>query len=140
MYPSNKVAVVLGGNVTFNCVYSTSNSESMYTLRWLVNGSSFEGFSLTNVVSKYFSIGGGTGLLSFFDLPLEYNNTVIQCMVTLNSGHDYTSGESMLLLQGLAIITVCYVQAVLYNILGHVTIKHQPSCQSDISTHRCLLL
>lgn len=102
MDPSDRAVVVPGGNVTYTCVYSTPNSEeSILSIQWLVNRSLLEGFNLTNVVSEFIPFFGGIGILFFFDLPLEYNDTCIQCMATLSTGYDITSGETNMLLQGM---------------------------------------
>lgn len=100
MHPADRVVVVLRSNVTFTCFYLRQNSGgSTLSIQWLVNSSSFEDFNLTNVVSE-FKPNAGIGVLNLFDLSLEYNNTCIQCVVTLSSGHDSASRETMLLLQG----------------------------------------
>lgn len=100
VHPSDRVVVaVLGGNITFTCVSWTPNI--ILNIQWLVNESSVEDFNLINVVSEFTQKFGGIGKLVFFDLPLEYNNTCIQCMATLSSGYDSTSMETILLLQGM---------------------------------------
>lgn len=99
LHPSDRLVVVPGGNVTFTCV----SQESILSIQWLVNSSSFEDFNLTNVMSEFTLDAGGIGALNFFNLIQEYNNTSIQCIATLSSGQDSSSRETILLLQGIII-------------------------------------
>ncbi len=42
----------------------------------------------------------GIGHLTFRNIPLEYNDTTIQCIVTLTSGEILQSNNATLLVQG----------------------------------------
>ena len=87
-----------GGRVTFIC---RPLSEGTIThLQWLMNGSSLEDLNLNNVTARFTeSIGG---ILTFRNVPMEYNSTRIVCAaaITVHSTSRNVTRDSLLLVQG----------------------------------------
>jgi hypothetical protein len=68
-------------------------------IEWQINGTSLNNLQLSNVVQGFEPISG-VGTLRFSNVPVEYNNTVVQCTVNTSSQGQMASGNSMLLIQG----------------------------------------
>ncbi len=85
-----------GGSARFRC----TSTLDIANIQWLLNGISLESLNLRNVTQS--SLQDDLGMLvgstlRFADIPVEYNNTIIQCVTT---GLFEASEESVLLLQG----------------------------------------
>lgn len=88
------------GIAVFNCFSSLQLiSCSEYRLVWLVNGTVLEDTNLTNINATTLTTCG-VGYLRFSNIPLEYNMTNVECRADLNSGRNFTSKVTVLLLQG----------------------------------------
>ncbi len=87
---------ILGDNPVFNC---GSPSVTITSVQWLINGTRLEDLSLTNVVTE-FSQQTRQGALVFNNVPVEYNNTNIQCRANLSNGETVDSNNVTLLVQG----------------------------------------
>ncbi len=72
-------------------------------IQWLVNGTRLEDLNQRDGIEDNVTFGIGT--LTFRDIPLEYNDTTIQCVVTLTSGEIIRSNNATLLVQGKEKIT-----------------------------------
>ena len=86
-----------GGNGRFIC-YSFS-VDSIVSVQWLMNGSA----TLTNEAiasgNVFVLFDDGVGVLDVINVPLDFNETSIQCN-GLTSGTNFTTQPAMLLLQG----------------------------------------
>ena len=70
------------------------------SLQWLVNGSLVENVNLTNVRTEF---GNISGVLRFYDIPVEYNMSSIGCMIIAEGNSEpLLSHQSSLILQGSA--------------------------------------
>ena len=90
------VVAIPGGSATFSCFASPVISEVVTSAQWLLNGTLLEDSDIDNVQTM-----SGTIQLRFSPVSLEYNTTRIRCRGTLTSGSIITSGENMLLIQGI---------------------------------------
>ncbi len=90
---SNGNVFIPGGNPTYICA---SPSGTITSVQWLIKGTQLENLSLTNVETE-FSQQTSQGILVFFNVSVEYNNTNIQCRATLDNGETV---DSTLLVQG----------------------------------------
>ena len=98
--PRDVVVSYPGGSATFDCI---SFSTETVDVHFLVNGSLFDSLTLKNVTQEVLLNNMGqaqAGILRFEDLPVEYNNTRIQCRAELSIGSFVTSVVYTLLLQG----------------------------------------
>ncbi len=85
----------VGGSVSLNCL--SLSGDRITNVQWLLNGSPIE--EGPNVEIVLFATVGL--VLRFRNLPVEYNETAIQCRADLDSGITQTSeGTLLLLLQG----------------------------------------
>ena len=83
----------LGVRVTYICTDITLNVVGM---QWLINGTQLENLHLSNINTR-FSIG--IGRLEISRIPLEYNNTTIQCIGNFENRNE-SSNILTLLVQG----------------------------------------
>ncbi len=86
--------VIPGGMSTFVC--QSINSGDIQQFQWLVNGTQLESTEGIRATVQSNIIG----ILSFNNIPVEYNGTTIQCIVTLTSGETISSNNAALLVQG----------------------------------------
>ena len=89
-----------GGPATFQCV---STSTKTVDIKFIVNGSLFGSLTLENVTQRLLRGDMGlarAGTLRFVDLPVEYNNTDLQCRAEFSMGPPEISTLVVLLLQG----------------------------------------
>ena len=87
-----------GGNGRFFCHSITV--DSIVSVQWLMNGSATltnEAIALGNAVVLF---DDGVGVLDVINVPLDFNETRIQCNGLLTSGTNFTTEPAMLLLQG----------------------------------------
>ena len=78
---------------TFIC--QSINSGDMKQFQWLVNGTQLEHSDEISTTAE-----GDIGILTFSNIPVDYNDTTIQCIVTLTSGDTISSNNATLLVQG----------------------------------------
>ncbi len=95
---SNGNVFIPGEIPIFNCATS-SRTITITSVEWLINGTQLEDLSLTNVETEFSQLFR-QGLLGFNNISVEYNNTNIQCRVTLSNGETVDSNNSTLLVQG----------------------------------------
>ena len=74
------------------------NSGALQQFQWLVNGTRLEDLNQTDGIEA--DLIHDIGALAFTDIPVEYNDTIIQCIVTFTSGQISTSNNATLLVQG----------------------------------------
>ncbi len=67
-------------------------------MQWLVNGTLLEDLNQRDGIEDQVTFG--TENLNFRNIPVEYNDTTIQCIVTLTSGDILPSNNATLLVQG----------------------------------------
>ena len=91
--PSEVVAGI-GGIAIFTC---RSKSSALTDVEWLINGTSLQEL---NDVRQVFEPISEVGIIRFDNLPVEYNNTVLQCIPIASSGSQMASRNSTLLVQG----------------------------------------
>ena len=90
------------------------------SIQWLMNGSATltnEAIASGNAVVVF---DDGTGVLDVVNVPLEFNETGIQCQGLLASGTDFTTELAMLLLQGkfsCSLLQVLQAQTIVCNYL-----------------------
>ena len=86
------------GRVTFIC--QALPEGTITHLQWLMNGSSLEDLNLDNVTARFTECIGG--ILTFRNVPMEYNSTRITCAatITVNSTSRNVTRDSLLLVQG----------------------------------------
>ncbi len=97
MRSSNGNVFIPGNNPTYHC---GSQSVTITSVVWLINGTQLEDLSLTNVETD-FSEHTRQGLLRFNNLSVEYNHTNIQCRATLSNGETVDSNNNVtFLVQG----------------------------------------
>ena len=87
-----------GGNASFGCFNPSVNS--IVSVQWLMNDSATltnEAIASGNAVVNF---DNGAGRLDVINVPLEFNETSIQCNGVLTSGTNFTTEPAMLLLQG----------------------------------------
>ena len=96
----------LGGGATFRC-FSIDHAD-FSSVQWLVNDTELENFNITGV-KESFRTGSYYGILEFSEIPLQYNETSVQCRATLSSGNNIpeSSEPSQLLLQGTGFTCAC---------------------------------
>ncbi len=83
-----------GGKIVFTCRVTGTVQQ----FQWLVNGTRLEDFDQRDGIEDGGTFGIGT--LTFNNTPVEYNDTTIQCIVTLTSGEIIPSNNATLLVQG----------------------------------------
>jgi hypothetical protein len=87
---------VPGGEAIFDC----SHSQTITGAQWLLNNTALQDLNLRNVVAEFSDIAQ-VGVLTFTDLPLEYNTTRISCTAITSSGMMISSSSDVpLLIQG----------------------------------------
>ena len=89
-----------GRNITFTCLLVTASHDSFRSIQWLLNGSELSTLGVDNPFDNFEALGSGVGTLTFIRVPLEYNDTTIQCRGQLALGRNPTSNGVTLLLQG----------------------------------------
>ena len=92
----DNVISISGGSAEFNCI---SGSIKAVGVEWLVNGTPLENLNLSNVTTVTTEFAVGFGVLTFTNLPVEYNMTRITCMQMFTSS-TIVNCTSLLLLQG----------------------------------------
>ncbi len=75
-----------------------NNNGNIQQYHWLVNDTQLEDLNLGDRVQVVES--RSTGILSFINIPEEYNDTTIQCETTLTSGEIIYSNNAILSVQG----------------------------------------
>ncbi len=85
-----------GMNFTFEC--QPHNSGPIQQFQWLLNGTRLEDLNQTERIMTHTTTI--FGLLNFNIISVEYNDTTIQCIVTLTSGEVISSNNATLLVQG----------------------------------------
>ena len=107
--PTEVVVPISSGNVRFSCHSITV--DSIMSIYWLMNGSATltnEAIASGNAVVLFDDVVE-TGLLDVINVPLEFNETSIQCHGVLTSGTNFTTEPAMLLLQGkMSYAQVCH--------------------------------
>ena len=97
--PTVVVAPISGGNILFTCHSVTV--DSVVSIQWLMNGSATltnEAIASGNIVAFF---DDAVGILDVITgIPLEFNETSIQCNGVLASGTNFTTEPAILLLQG----------------------------------------
>ena len=96
--PTEPVALIFSGNVHFQC--HSISVDSIVSIQWLMNGSAIltnEAISSGNAAVLF---DDGIGALNVINIPLEFNETSIQCHGVLTSGTNFTTESAILLLQG----------------------------------------
>lgn len=102
VYPPDKFVSVPGGNATFICSSpSGARGNTITKVQWLVNGSLFDPLDLLNVSTDFFPFSNGFGILSFTNLPVEYNMTTIRCRAYFGFRTLTSNNATLLLLQGI---------------------------------------
>ncbi len=100
--PPDVVVSYPGGPARFRCI--SISRQVIANVQWLLNGSSLDSLTLRNVshslAQDEFTNQITTATLNFADIPVEYNNTIIQCSVEYTTGSFEASEEAVLLLQG----------------------------------------
>ncbi len=87
-----------GHNPVLNCA-SISGTIAITSVEWLLKGTRLEDLSLTNVETDFIELAR-QGVLLFNNISVEYNNTNIQCKVSLSNGETVDSNNFTLLVQG----------------------------------------
>ena len=98
--PAAVVVSYPGGPTIFEC---TSLSITAIGIDFIVNGSLLDSLALKNIRLEILRNSMGVtraAILRFEDLPIEYNNTNIQCRANFSMGSPATSTVAVLLLQG----------------------------------------
>ncbi len=100
--------VVIPGTLqaTYICHF-INNNGNIQQYHWLVNGTQLEDLNLGDGIQVVES--RSTGILSFINIPEEYNDTIIQCEATLTSGEIIYSNNAILLVQGEDKLIVLYI-------------------------------
>ena len=98
VFPSGPVATIPGRNQSFICQLVTARQQNV---SWLLNGSALENYGIDNVIAE--QIVYNHGILTFTNLSLENNHTIIQCQATLLSGMNWST-SAVLLLQGMQVM------------------------------------
>ena len=98
VFPSGPVVTIPGRNVSFICQLVTTEQQNV---SWLLNGSALENYGLDNVIAEPF--GDNEGILTFTNLSLGNNCTIIQCQAALPSGMNRPT-SAVLLLQGMKVM------------------------------------
>ena len=83
----------LGAKATYICTDTTLNVVGM---QWLINGTQLENLNLSNVNARF---SRGVGRLEVSRIPLEYNDTSIQCIANFGDRNEL-SNILTLLVQG----------------------------------------
>lgn len=94
-----------GGSALFSC-YATLGTSDITAAQWTLNGTSVETFNHTHnhthiVLDLAVTPIGNFGHLTLRDIPVEWNNTVIQCVGSFASGTQTPSATCILRLQGM---------------------------------------
>ena len=107
--PTGTVVAMPSSTAVFVCAFRTSRSDRITGVSWLVNGTAMG--NLTNARAEFSHVGNGRGSLMFSRLPMEYNGTTIQCVVTINPPRPggLSSSIATLLVQGIIKIPHSYV-------------------------------
>ena len=104
--PDQNVVIPRTLQATYICNF-INNNGNIQQYHWLVNGTQLEDLNLGNGVQVVES--RSTGILSFINIPEEYNDTIIQCEATLTSGEIIYSNNAILLVQGEDKLVVLYI-------------------------------
>ena len=90
----------LGSNTSFTC----SHLSSVMNVEWFLNGISFTSLQPNDIFQAFGSVGNvQIGSLQFINIPVEYNNTRIQCVVNTSSHETLLSQNSTLIVEGLLV-------------------------------------
>ena len=93
----NRITIPLG-RAAFTC-YATWDDLS--AVQWKLNNTRAEDFDRNHVtVELVRTRAGNVGSLVLMDIPVEWNNTIVQCVGTFPSGNQLATHNSTLLLQG----------------------------------------
>ncbi len=86
--------IILGEETAFTCRVTGTVQQ----IQWLVNGTRLEDINQRDGIED--DVTFGIGHLTFRNIPVEYNDTTIQCIVTLTSENVKLSNNATLLVQG----------------------------------------
>lgn len=93
----NRITIPLG-RAAFTC-YATW--DDLTAIQWKMNNTRVENFDGDHVRVDFIrTIAGNVGSLVLMDIPVEWNNTIVQCVGTFPSGNQLATHNSTLLLQG----------------------------------------
>ena len=104
VFPSGPVVTIPGRNQSFTCFLRSAESNSLQNISWMFNGSAVENHWLDSVIIEFKHRARGRGTLTFTNVSLEYNHTIIQCQATLQSNVIQSASVGVLLLQGKNIV------------------------------------
>ncbi len=82
--------------VSFVC--QSINNPGIQQFQWLVNGTPLEDNDQRDGIEEHMT--RTTGILTFLNVTVEYNNTTIQCIANYTSGAIMYSNSAKLLVQG----------------------------------------
>lgn len=95
-----------GGSALFSC-YATHGESDITGAQWTFNSTSADTFNQSHVVIDLAETPiGNFGYLTLRDIPVEWNNTVVQCVGMFASGTWTPSDTCILRLQGTALLRV----------------------------------
>ncbi len=95
--PGQSVVIPTTPQASYICHF-INNNGNIQQYQWLVNETQLEDLDLGDRVQVDES--RSTRILSFMNISVEYNDTTIQCIVTLTSGEIIRSNNATLLVQG----------------------------------------
>ncbi len=84
-------------------VFTCRVTGTVEQIQWLVNGTQLEDINQRDGIED--AVTFGTGHLTFSNISVEYNDTTIQCIVTLTSKEIIRSNDATLLVQSKEKIT-----------------------------------
>ena len=100
VYPLGGVVSTPGGNASFQCISTIPYGERGLRIQWLMN----ESVALVNeTIGRRIAVAyvsDDIPVLRFTEIPLEFNQTKIQCNASLSSGNQFVSEIALLQLQG----------------------------------------
>ncbi len=92
--PPHVRVIPLGGDATFTCKDRATDGE-IRQFQWLVNGTRVDNTDRTMTETNPFF-----GHIHIRNVTLDYNNTIVQCVISLTSGDGTFSDNATLLVQG----------------------------------------
>ena len=93
LHPQTLVSVP-GMNTSLEC------GEMLHLVKWIINGSLLDEHNNYADIREFFFNLSGTGTLDFYNIPVEYNGTTIQCCAYQEQNCTDLSDSVILLLQG----------------------------------------
>ncbi len=89
----------LGGPTAFICMYAPFHNN-IQQFQWIINGKQVEEDEQREGIMVHNDIVKNVGHLFFNNISVEYNDTIIQCIVNLTSGDMIESNNATLFIQG----------------------------------------